>query len=196
MIVTLSPQEKQGAAETLAALASIRRESRRSLGEPWFPAVCFGIITLLSAPLVAAGGVIALVPLWSIVGSAGMALTQRHYRQANRSQGITPRRSLRSISFGLFAFCFVAAGVGGLLGGRTAGLAIPIVVVTLGYGLIGMLRHDPLPPLFIAPGALLAVVIAVRGSEPWVVAVVFGTTLVLAGALLRRVSRTRVTVTG
>ncbi len=36
------------AAERLSEIAGLRRRTRRSLGTPWFPLVCFGALTMLS----------------------------------------------------------------------------------------------------------------------------------------------------
>jgi hypothetical protein len=60
------------AAEALDDIARLRGRTRKSLGVPWFPLVCFGVLTMLSAPLMAGAGTAALVrarPRWCRCGS-------------------------------------------------------------------------------------------------------------------------------
>lgn len=72
------------AAEALDEIARLRGRTRRSLGVPWFPLVCFGVLTMLCAPLIAGAGPAALIPLWLVAGAAGMLLIRRYYRRRGR----------------------------------------------------------------------------------------------------------------
>ncbi len=175
------------AAETLEDLARLRRRTRRSFGRPWFPMVCFGALTLLSAPLVAATSPSALLPLWVLAGSAGMLLTRRHYRRGIRHRGVTGRgRRAWAVAVTLFVACLAAEVVLGLMnGGLAALLTTPIVMVLAGYLALGWLARDLVPSLAITPGAALAAAFALADLAPWIVELTFGATLVVAGAALR-----------
>lgn len=173
------------AAESLGDLAQLRRRTRRSLGTPWFPLVCFGALTMLSAPVVAAAGTAALAPLWLVAGVAGMLLTRRHYRRRARRRGVTGGRRAWTVAVAMFAGCLTAGAVIGMRNGETAGVLAPIVVVVGGYLALGWLRRDPVPSLAVAPGAALAATFALVGLAPWIVELTFGAALVAAGAGLR-----------
>jgi len=176
------------AAEALDDLSRLRRRTRRSLGAPWFPLVCFGALTLLSAPLVAVAGTSVLLPLWLMAGAAGMLLTRRHYRRRARDRGVTGRgRLVWKIAVVMFVACLGAGVAAGMLGGEAAGLLAPIVIVLAGYLALGWLQRDPVPSLALAPGAALAVAAALAGLAPWIVELTFGIALTAAGAGLRAV---------
>lgn len=181
--VVASPRQ---AAETLSDLTRLRRSTRRSLGVPWFPMVCFGGLTILSVPLLLVAGTAALAPFWVVVGAAGMLLTRRHYRCRARQRGVTGRRR-RSWTVAVVMFAGgLAAGVGaGVTSGAAAGVLAPIVVVVTGYAALGWLRRDPVPTLALAPGAGVAATFALAGLAPWVVELTFGAGLVMAGLGLR-----------
>lgn len=181
--VHASPRQ---AAEALGDLARLRRRTRRSLGVPWFPMVCFGALTMFSAPLVALAGTVVLAPLWLVAGAAGMLLTRRHYRRRARQRGVTGRgQRAWVVAWAMFAGCMTAGVAAGTMGGQAAGVLAPIVVVVAGYVALGWLQRDPVPSLAIAPGAVLAAAFAVAGLAPWIVELTFGATMVAAGAGLR-----------
>lgn len=166
------------AAEALGDVARLRRRTRRALGAPWFPLLCFGMLSMLSAPLVAATGTVVLAPLWVVGGGAGMLLTRRHYRRRARQRGVIGRgRRAWAIALAMFVGCLVA--------GAVAGLLAPIVVVVAGYVALGWQQRDFVPSLAIAPGAALAAAFALAGLAPWLVELTFGAALVAAGAGLR-----------
>lgn len=181
--VHASPRQ---AAEALGDLARLRRRTRRSLGVPWFPMVCFGALTMFSAPLVALAGTVVLAPLWLVAGAAGMLLTRRHYRRRARQRGVTGRgQRAWVVAWAMFAGCMTAGVAAGTMGGQAAGVLAPIVVVVAGYVALGWLQRDPVPSLAIAPGAVLAAAFAGAGLAPWIVELTFGATMVAAGAGLR-----------
>lgn len=139
------------AADALGHVADLRRRTRRSLGEPWFPLVCFGMLTLLSAPVVAVAGTGALAPLWLVAGAAGMLLTRRHYRRRARLRGVAGRgRREWAVAWGMFVGCLTAGVAVGMTSGAAAGVLAPIVVVVsgtspwAGYG-VASLRLWPSP---------------------------------------------------
>lgn len=174
------------AAETLEGVVRLRRRTRRSLGSPWFPLICFGLLTILSAPLVAAMGTAVLAPLWLVAGTAGMLLTRRHYRRRARQRGVTGRgRRSWAIACTMSAGAFIAGVTGGSVSGEAAGVMAPIVVIVTGYLLLGALQRDPRPSLALAPGAILATVLVLEGQAPWIVELAFGAGLVAAGTALR-----------
>ncbi len=174
------------AAEALDDVARLRRRTRGSLGVPWLPLVCFGALTMLSAPLVAVAGTAALLPLWLVAGAVGMLLTRRHYRRRARHRGVTGRgRRVWTVALAMFGGCLTAGVVVGTTSGEAGGVLAPILVVVAGYVALGWLQRDPLPPLAVTPGAALAATFALAGLAPWVVELTFGATLVAAGAGLR-----------
>ncbi len=173
------------AAETLEHLARLRWRTRRSLGAPWFPLICFGLLTLLSAP-VAAADASALAPLWLLAGLAGMLLCHCHYRQHARQRGVSGRRTRDwAVAVAMFVGCLTAGGAAGVSRGESAGVLAPILVVVAGHLALGWLRRDFVPSLALAPGAGLAIAFDLAGLTPRIVELTFGTALVLAGAGVR-----------
>jgi len=181
------------AAETLEELAELRRRSRRSLGQPWFPMVCFGIVTIFSAPLVAVAGTVVLLPLWIAAGVGGMVLTSRYYHRRGRFTGITARSGpVWAVAIGMFVVCLLAGIVGGNVWGAAGGSVAPIVIVILGYTAMGWLQRNALPPAMTAAGGTIAALLALSGQRPWLVESAFGVTLVGAGAILRTLEKARI----
>lgn len=174
------------AGETLDEVTRLRRHTRRSLDRSWFPLVCFGALTMLSAPLVAAYGVSVLAPLWIVAGAAGMLLTRRHYRLRGPRHGVTGRgRQVWRITIIACPLAIAAGIVGGTIGGATGGVLAPTAFIVLSYVALGWVQRDPLPSLALAPGALLAIAGGAAGMAPWLVELTFGTALVAAGAGIR-----------
>jgi hypothetical protein len=173
------------AAETLAEIAGLRRRTRRSLGAPWFPLVCFGALTMLSAPLVAVASVAALAPFWAVAGAGGMLLTRRHYQRRSRRRGAAGRRRAWAVAATMFAGGFAAGIIGGVAGGEGAGVLAPVGVVLAGYAVLGWLLRSLAVAVAVAPGAGLAAVLVFAGGSPWVTELIFGAALVAAGVGLR-----------
>ncbi len=173
------------AAETLSEIARLRRRTRRSLGTPWFPLVCFGALTMLSAPLIAMAGEAALAPFWAVAGGGGMLLTRRHYQRRSRQRGAASRRRVWTVAAAMFVGGFAAGIVGGVTGGESAGVLAPVVVVLTGYAVLGWLQRSLALSLAVAPGAALAVALVLAEARPWAVELTFGAALVAAGVCLR-----------
>jgi hypothetical protein len=181
------PSSRQ-AAEALGEIARLRGRTRRSLGMPWFPLTCFGAVTMLSAPLVAAAGTIVLIPVWLAGGTAGMLLTRRYYRRRGQRLGVTgPGWRLGVAAAAMVAAGLVAGVAGGTAGGQAAGLLAPVMVVAAGYLALGWLQHNLVPSLAIVPAAVLAAVLILHHLAPWVVELAFGAAMATAGAGLRAV---------
>ncbi len=181
-----SPQQ---AAEILGDIARLRRRTRRALGLPWFPLVCFGGLTMLSAPVVAVAGVSALAPLWLVAGAAGMLATRRHYRNHARQLGLAGRgRRTWTVAVAISVLGMTAGVVGGTAGGAAGGVLAPIAVVVAGYLVLGWLQGNVLPGLAVALAAMVAVVVVLAGRPPWVTELTFGAALVVAGAAARAVT--------
>jgi hypothetical protein len=177
---------RRQAAEALGEIERLRRRTRRSLGMPWFPLTCFGAVTILSAPLVAAAGTITLIPLWLAGGAAGMMLTRRYYRRRGQRLGVTGRGWRLGAAAGAMIVLGLLAGVaGGVAGGQSAGLLAPVVTVVAGYLALGWLQHNLMPSFAIAPAAALAVVLIVYHQAPWIVELAFGAAMATAGVGLR-----------
>ena len=173
------------AAEALDDLARLRQRTRRSLGRPWFPLVCFGALTMFSAPLVAVAGTAALLPLWLAAGGVGMLLTRRHYRRRARERGVMARgRRVWAVAVAMFVGCMTAGVAAGMISGQAAGVLAPIVVVLAGYLVLGWMQRDPAASLALAPGAALAAAFALAGLAPWIVELTFGAALIGAGVSL------------
>lgn len=164
----------------------MRSRARRSLGVPWYPMVCFGTLTMLSAPLVAAWGLGVMGPVWLVGGTAGMLLTRRHYRRRALDSGVTGRgRRAWAIAVSMFVLCLLAGFAAGGLSGRQAGVIAPIVVVAAGYLTFGWLQRSWLLPLAVAPAAVAAIALVLLGVAAWTVELSFGAGLVLAGVATR-----------
>ena len=113
--------------------------------------VCFGIVTMLSAPLVAVAGTATLLPLWLVAGGMGMLLTRRHYRRRAHQCGVTGRGRVWAVAVVMFAGCLITGVVAGMtMNGEAVSLGGPIVFVFAGYLALGWLLRDPVPSLAIA----------------------------------------------
>jgi hypothetical protein len=175
------------AAAVLDELDRLRRTTRRSAGAPWYPLVYFGLVTTISAPVVALAGAASLAPLWVVGGVLGLLLMRRHQERRSRSRGVTGRRfGGWAIGLTMFVGCVAAGVVVGTTAGPDGGVLAPIVVVAVGYLALGWLRRDPLPSLALAPGAGLAAAFALTGLAPWLVELTFGVGMTAAGLGLRR----------
>jgi hypothetical protein len=180
-----SPRE---AAEALGEIALLRGRTRGSLGMPWFPLTCFGAVTMLSAPLVAAAGTIALIPVWLAGGTAGMLLTRRYYRRRGQRLGVTGLGWRLGVAAVAMIVAGLAAGVvGGMAGGQAAGLLAPVMMVVAGYLALGWLQHNLMPSLAIVPAAVLAAVLILHHLAPWAVELAFGAAMAAAGVGLRSI---------
>jgi hypothetical protein len=181
-----SPRE---AAVALDEIDRLRRRTRRSLGPPWFPLVYFGLVTILSAPLVAAAGAPVLAPVWIIGGGVGLLVMNRLQARQARERGLTGRRlGPWTIGVAMLLGCIAAGVAVGRAAGADGGVLAPIVVVVTGYLALGWLRRDPQPSLALAPGAALAAVFALSGFAPWLVELTFGLAMAAAGLRLRVVA--------
>ena len=176
------------AAEALGEISRLRGRTRRSLGMPWFPMVCFGALTMLSAPLIAAAGTLALIPLWLVAGTAGMLLTRRYYRRRIRRLGVAGHgRRTWTIAAAMCVLCLAGGVAAGMAAGPAAGLLAPVVMVAAGYLALGWLQHNPVSSFAVVPGAAVAVGLILGGAAPWAVELAFGAAMVAAGAVLRAV---------
>jgi hypothetical protein len=179
---------RREAAEALDEIVRLRGRTRRSLGMPWFPLTCFGAVTMLSAPLVAAAGTITLIPLWLVGGTAGMLLTARYYRRRGQRLGVTGVGWRLGAAAAAMIVLGLSAGVtGGMAGGQAAGLLAPVVMVVAGYLALGWLQHNLMPSLAILPAAALAAVLILHHAAPWLVELAFGSAMATAGVGLRAV---------
>jgi drug/metabolite transporter (DMT)-like permease len=143
------------AADALDDVARLRERTRRSLGVPWFPLVCFGLLTMLSTPLLAGAGTAALLPLWLVAGAAGMLLTGCCYyrRRRGRRRGVTGRgRRVWAVAAFLFLACLAGGIAGGMTGGEAGGVLATIVIVVAGYFALGLLQHNLAAALALTPG--------------------------------------------
>jgi hypothetical protein len=186
----LEPSGRE-AVETLRDVARLRRATRRSLGTPWFPLVYFGVLTMVSAPLLGDGPAAGLIALWVLAGTLGMALTRRHYRRRAQRRGVAGRRRSWWVAWAMFAGCFAAGLAGGLLGGLAGGVIGPIAVVSAGYVVMGVQQRRAVVALAALPAAALAALSAAAGGSPQSAELAFGAALALAGAVLLAVERRR-----
>lgn len=180
------------AAELLDELAVLRGRTRRSLGVPWFPMVCFGALGMLAAAPAAVWGAVALGPFWLVGGIVGMLLVRRHYRARIDRSGVSGRgRRVWAVGLGMFGLCLVVGTVAGSVSGRAAAIVAPVVVVAVGYAVIGALQRSWLPPLAVAPAVVASIGLAAAGGPPWSVELVLGGGLLVAGLATRAIGRHR-----
>jgi hypothetical protein len=181
------PSRRQ-AVEALDEIARLRDRTRRSLGMPWFPLICFGAVTMLSAPLVATAGTVTLIPVWLAGGAAGMLLTRRYYRRRGQRLGVTGMGWRLGAAAAVMIVLGLFAGIaGGMAGGPAAGLLAPVVMVAAGYVALGWLQHNLMPSLTIVSAAGLAAVLILHHLAPWVVELAFGAAMATAGVALRAI---------
>jgi hypothetical protein len=140
---------------------------------------------MLSAPLVAVTGTVALAPFWALAGAGGMLLTRRHYKRRSRQRGVASRRRAWAIAAMMFTGAFAAGVIAGFAAGEAAGVLAPVVVVLAGYVVFGCLQRSIALPLAVAPGAAVAGALVVAHASTWVVELAFGAALVAAGVALR-----------
>lgn len=179
---------RREAAEALGEIARLRGRTRKSLGMPWFPLSCFGAVTMLSAPLVAAAGTIALIPVWLAGGAAGMLLTRRYYRRRGQRLGVIgPGWRFGAAAAAMCVLGLAAGLAGGMMGGQAAGLLAPVVTVVAGYLALGWLQHNLIPSLAVAPAGVLAAVLILQHLAPWIVELAFGGAMAAAGVGLRSI---------
>lgn len=172
------------AEQLLDDLRGLRRRTRASLGLPWFPLVWFGSVTVLGAGIIAASAATGLVVLWATAGGVGWRLTRRYYAARSDATGVTPPRRIWHVALALFGLCFIAALLAGWWGGLLSAVLASIVVVVLGYCLLGWLNRDPRPPAAVAAAAVTAASLAGFGSPSWLVELAFGCGLVIGGLVL------------
>lgn len=174
------------AADVMARLDRAQQATRRRMGVPWFPLVCFGVLYVVSAPLVAAAGTGTLAPYWLTAGSLGMLAVRRHYQGRAARGGVTGRvRPISALTIGGSALTFAVGLAGGILVGASAGLVGPILAVFTAYVALGYLLHDSRPVLAVAPATGVGLALAAGDQQAWLVELTFGVGMLLGGVALR-----------
>ena len=178
------------AADVLAGLEDVRAQTRRRRGVPWFPLVCFGLLTAASAPVVAITSPSALGLFWLVAGPLGMVLVSRHYQARAQVSGVSGRlRPMSALTVAGAALPMVAGIGGGLALGEHAGVLAPVLVVFAAYLALGWLLQDGRPALALAPATGIAIALAVGDRPTWLVELVFGLGMSAGGAVLWLVAR-------
>lgn len=190
MIDAPSDISARQAAEALDELARLRLHARRAPGRPYFPLLWFGVLTTLSAPLVAVAGLDVLLPFWVVAGTAGLVVVARHYRGRALRQGVMGRgRRVWAIAMAFFVGGVTAGVGGGRWGGERGAVLAPVVVVAAAYLVLGWFRRDPATIVAIVPAVVVAAGMIGAGSAPWLIELVLGAAITAAGGVLRAVER-------
>jgi hypothetical protein len=182
-----APAPPQDAAGLLSELDVLALRARADLGEPWFPLVLFGAVYIAGGAAVAFTGPGALVVVWTLGGVGGLLAVRRHYQARGRRRGVARSGRVWLVACAMAVACFAGALVAGQLVGLDGALAVPPVILPVGYGLIVRSRRRARLALWIAVAAAVALVLIAAGGPAWAVEVVFGTGLVAVGLVLRHV---------
>lgn len=175
----------QEAAAQLAEVERLRRRTRASLGQPWFPMVVFGGVAVASAPVLAVASMFVLVPLWIVAGTAGMVAIQRFYRRrANARGAVTRSRRSWFVGVAIAVLALVAGYVGGAAAGISIGLSLPAVVVLGGYAALAWLQHDVIPLVCATPATVFAVLLVAGSAAPWLIELAYGGAMLAGAGLL------------
>ncbi len=160
------------------------------MGQPWFPLVYFGGLTVLSAGLLAVAPGL-LLPFWLGGSAAGLVLIGRHYRRRVQTTGVGARAGSWWIGIGMSLACLAVAVVAGHVAGASAGVLAPVGVVVLGYLALSAIQGSCWPALGVLACAVLSVGVAALSAPAWSIELVFGLSLTTLGGLLRRRSGCR-----
>lgn len=178
--------DREKAIQTVEKLELLKETTRTNLRGAWFPLVLFGLLTLLSAVVLAIWGGPALGPFWSVAGIGGGIVTGAFYRRRELKIGVTDAAAPYLITAAaLFVAAFGLGMVGGISGNDTLAFAGPPIAIALAYLVFAYLENQT--SLALVSLALLGVgaFFAWKGvdgvSEGIFLTVVFGTVMLITG---------------
>jgi hypothetical protein len=175
----------QDATAQLAEVERLRRRTRASFGQPWFPMAVFGGVAVAAAPALAVANMFVLVPLWIVAGGVGMVAIQRFYRRRANARGVVTRgRRSWFVGVAIAVLSLVAGYVGGAAAGVSIGLLMPAVVVLGGYAALSWLQHDLVPFACATPATLSTVLLVGRSAAPWLIELAYGGAMMIGAVLL------------
>lgn len=187
----MRPDEAQ---ETLRTVQETRRQTRKVLSESWFPLILFGLLSLVSAPLIAVFGGEVLGIYWPICGVLGGVATALHYRNRQSVIGLEDNAvGYVLTAAGIIIGAFVVGWVAGTNGNEMLAAVGPMVVVAIGYGIFAWLDRSISLGLAAASLLIVAATVAALDLAPDTVAVVlaitFGLVTVGVGSVQLRARR-------
>lgn len=175
--------------ELVGELARVRDRSRASASVMWFPLLLFGVLSVLSAPVVAWFGGAALGAFWLVAGPAGgVATGVVSVRRGKRVGAEVPAGPYIAVAVLILAGALVAGWVGYALGEHLISAAGPPLAISAGYLLFARIERNR--ALGWTAAGLAALVVALLptgiGPEPLaaVLAVVYGAVFFATGVVL------------
>jgi hypothetical protein len=178
------------ALETIREVERVRKETRRRLSSFWFPLVVFGVLNLLSVPVVWTSFGAAVGLYWVAASAVGFFLIGRHYRRRERDVGLGAAGLPYLLTgWAIIVGSFLVAGLGGSTDHQMVAALGPGFVVAAGYTVFAWLeRSFWLAGVALAIGAVSGV-LALSDLEPYQAATILanatGWTLLATGLLLR-----------
>lgn len=161
------------AVETLRSVETARHETRNTLRAYWFPLVLFGVLSVVSAPLIAVFGGTVLAVYWPVVGVLGGIATARHYYRREHALGLEGHAVGHVLTAaGVVVGASVVGFTAGSSGNEMAAAVGPMMVVAVGYAMFAWLNRSIALGLLAAGLAVVAVWLWGAGATPDTAAIV------------------------
>jgi hypothetical protein len=177
--------DANNAHDTIQEVGRVQRRTRASLDGLWFPLVLFGVLTILSAGVVAVLDEAALALYWLVAGIGGGAACAWHAWRQEQSTGVGRSGTPYAVTAGLL---IVGALGMGALGSGDLQIAGPPLAISLAYLVFAYLeRSVALAVTAIALGVLAVTLTLSDVAQPtlWL-AVGYGTAFLAFGLVARR----------
>ena len=121
------------AVQTLQQVELLRRQTRSTVHDLWFPCALFGGLMLVGAAILATAGGPTVGAYWAVAGPLGGIATGEYYRQRERRlrvQGPAVPYVLTGVA--IMVGCFLAGGIGGATGRDMLAAAGTLLVTSAG----------------------------------------------------------------
>jgi hypothetical protein len=181
--------EYREAEDIVAEVGRLRSATRSQLSALWWPLFVFGILSLLSAAVIAGPGTDALGVYWTVAGPLGGIAVGLYYRDRERALGVeSPSLPYILTGLGIFVGAMAAGVAGDAFGSELAAAAGPSLVVSAGYVVFALLERSLLLGAVAVALGLEATWLWVAGGDPelipLILAATYGTAFVATGFVL------------
>jgi hypothetical protein len=135
--------EYREAKDIVEEVGRLRSATRSELSALWWPLFVFGILSLLSAVVIAGPGGDALGLYWTVAGPLGGIAVGLYYRHRERIIGVeSPSLPYILTGLGIFVGALAAGVAGEAIGSDLAAAAGPSLVVAVGYLVFALLDRS------------------------------------------------------